>query len=177
MVRWERDTRAWGTERARRLILDLYHDRAVPPLPYTVGVVPWLNEKALVEAPAQCSLDPPVPSLDGHAPPEPPFGMWLATNQRIAGRLSTGVLQGWAWNVLIGARADLTPGREWLQLDVIDDKPIVLRGPGVAPLAVVAIWTIYGPQAMLDHPGLAVLRQVPDDAIERITQAAPALER
>ncbi len=30
---------------------------------------------------------------------------------------------------------------------------------------------------MIEHPGLAVLRQVPDDAVERITQATPALER
>jgi hypothetical protein len=79
--------------------------------------------------------------------------------------------------VLIGVRVDLTPGREWLQFDVAGLEPVVLRGPGIAPLAVVAVWTVYGPKAMLDHPGLAVLRQVPNDAIERITQATPALER
>ncbi len=177
MVRWERDTRTWGTDRARRLVLDLYHDRAVPPLPYTVGIVPWPGERPLVEAPARCSLDQPVPSLDSHAPPEPPISTWLATDQRITGRLRTGVLQGWGWDVLIGVRVDLTPGREWLQFDVAGLEPVVLRGPGIAPLAVVAVWTVYGPKAMLDHPGLAVLRQVPNDAIERITQATPALER
>jgi len=30
---------------------------------------------------------------------------------------------------------------------------------------------------MIEHPGLAVLRQIPDDAAGRITGSAPVLER
>ncbi len=40
---------------------------------------------------------------------------------------------------------------------------MVWKGPGITPLAVVAVWHLHGPQAMIEHPGLAVLRQAPGD--------------
>ena len=178
MVRWEAATRSWGVKAGRRLVLDLYHQRTVAPAPYTVGVVLWQDERTLVEAPARCSADqPPIYRIDKHNPfPEPPITRWLATDQRIVGRLSTGVIYGHPWTSIVGCRVDLAPGREWLQLDLHGAEPVVWKGPGIAPLAVVAVWHLHGPQAMIEHPGLAVLRQVPDDAASRITQAAPALE-
>ena len=177
MVKWERATRSWGTERARRLVLDLHQGQVPTPLPYTVGLVLWAGERPIVEVPARCSIDRPVPALDPHAPAQPPVSPWLVTDQRIAGRLGTGVIWGRPWSATVGFRADLTPSREWVQFDFDGAEPVVLRGPGVAPLAVVAVWVLHGPRALLDHPGLASLRQVPDDAVERITQAAPALGR
>jgi len=176
MARWEADTRTWSVDAGRRLVLDLYHQRTVPPAPYTVGVVLWKGEHTLVECPARCSADqPPIYRLDKHNPfPEPPITRWLATDQRIVGRLSTGVIHGHAWGNVVGCRVDLTPGREWLQLDIHGIEPVVWKGPGIAPLAVVAVWHLHGPQAMIEHPGLAVLRQLPDDAASRITGGAPS---
>ena len=109
--------------------------------------------------------------------PEPRITRWLATDQRIVGRLSTGVIYGHPWTSITVCRVDLTPGREWLQRDLDGTAPGVWRGPGITPLAVVAVWHLHGPQAMIEHPRPG---RAPSGSWRhrgsRITQRAPALE-
>ena len=53
---------------------------------------------------------------------------------------------------------DLTPGREVVSLDIEDEPTLVWSGPAVAPLAVAAVFHLFGPIGMLEHPGLVTLR-------------------
>jgi hypothetical protein len=43
-------------------------------------------------------------------------------------------------------------------LDIDGEPTLTWYGPGVAPLAVAAVFLLYGAAAMIDHPGLAPLR-------------------
>jgi hypothetical protein len=58
----------------------------------------------------------------------------------------------------VGARIDLTPGREFVSLDIDSEPTLTWTGPAVAPLAVAAVFHLYGPLAMIQHPGLAAVR-------------------
>jgi hypothetical protein len=60
---------------------------------------------------------------------------------------------------MVGCRLDLTPGREIVPLDLDCQSPLVWTGPGVAPLAVAAVYWLHGPLAMIEHPGLALVRR------------------
>jgi hypothetical protein len=89
-----------------------------------------------------------------------PFRPWLITNARVVARLGDDRLHGWRWEPATGLRTDLTPGREFVALDM-DAFPLpVWRGPAGAPLAVAAVFHVYGPHALVDHPGLVELRRV-----------------
>jgi hypothetical protein len=83
---------------------------------------------------------------------------WLVTSQRVAGRLRPDILRWWEWDQVIGVQVDLTPGRERVCLDIDGAKPVYFDGPGVAPLAVAAVYLLHGPWAVIEHPGLAPLR-------------------
>lgn len=61
----------------------------------------------------------------------------------------------------MGARVDLTAGREVISLDIDSEPTLIWTGPAVAPLAVAAVFYLYGPLAMIEHPGLATLRITP----------------
>ena len=62
----------------------------------------------------------------------------------------------------MGARVDLTPGREVVSLDIDSEPTLIWTGSAVAPMAVAAVFHLYGPLAMIQHPGLAAVR-VPID--------------
>lgn len=164
-ARHDTEVRAWATDTARALTLTLCQNADPAVAPYDIGVVLDPGEKPWVQIPARCSLDRslPVPAgSDGH--PQPAITPWLVTNQRLVGRFASGDLRGWRWNWAIGCLVDLTPGREYVHLDIYKDKTtakIDWTGPGVAPLAVAAIYHLHGLQALLDHPGLAPLRTGP----------------
>lgn len=158
---WEESTRRWATATARALALDLCQGRDPAVTPYRVGVVLDPSEKPWAHVIARCSLDQRPVAVGGTQPPLPPFTDWLVTNMRVVGRLTDGTLQGWRWEWIVGFLTDLTPGREYVHLD--SDKAdypgrVGWGGPGVAPLAVVAVYHLYGVKALLDHPGLAPLR-------------------
>jgi hypothetical protein len=161
-ARWDTETRQWATETAKALTLTLYQDTDPAVAPYNVGVVLDPGEKPWVQIPARCSLDRPQPAPPGQAsPPEPPVTAWLVTNQRVVGRYSNGDLRGWRWDWAVGCLTDLTPGHEYVHLDCRKENyppRIDWYGPGVAPLAVAAVYHLHGLQALLDHPGLAALR-------------------
>jgi hypothetical protein len=160
---WESATRTWATESGRSLAVDLYHNNDLGIRPYTVGVVLTAGEKVWAQFPARCSEDTatpvrPGPPRKGDPPPQAPVTDWLVTSQRVAGRLFGNVLRWWSWTDIVGARVDLTLGREWVQLDPSGKPPVIWTGPGVGPLAVAAVYHLHGARAMIDHPGLAPLR-------------------
>ena len=101
-----------------------------------------------------------MPTRSGE-PPQPPVTPWLVTNERIVGRYGNGDLSGWRWEWVVGCLVDLTPEREYVQLDThVDQRAVRVSwyGPGVGPLAVAAVYHLHGVRALLNHPGLAPLR-------------------
>lgn len=154
---WEARTRTWAVATGRSLALDLHHDRQVAVRPYTVGLVLHDGEQPWVEVPVTCSADTPAPDGDGRSLLQ--TGPWLVTSLRVAGRLHPDILRWWTWEQVIGVQVDLTHGRERVCLDIDGAKPVSFAGPGVAPLAVAAVYRLHGPLAVIEHPGLAPLRR------------------
>jgi hypothetical protein len=167
LARWETATRQWATDAGRRLALDLHRGHEVPIRPYTVGLVLWgsRHEQVWGQIPARCSEDTPLtvrsgPPRRGDPARQPGITDWLVTSQRIAGRLYPDTLHWWEWATVVGVQVDLTGGGEYVQLDLpLPARPVRWYGPGVAPLAVAAVYYLYGPTAVLDHPGLTPLRE------------------
>jgi hypothetical protein len=54
---------------------------------------------------------------------------------------------------MVGCPVDLTPDSELVSVDLADGSITHWTGPGVAPLAIIAIARLYGPIFLLDHPG------------------------
>jgi hypothetical protein len=159
LARWEDEARQWATATGRDLALDLYYNRETATLPYGVGVVLDAGEKVWAEVPVRFNLDwvPPVKPGE-HGPPA--VRSWLVTSDRIVGRLADDRLHGYRWEKAVGARVDLTSGREVVSLDIDCEPTLLWTGPAVAPMAVAAVFHLYGPLAVIQHPGLAPLRDV-----------------
>jgi len=157
MARWEDEARRWATRTARELALDLYYDRQTAIQPYGVGVVLDPGEIVLAEVPTRFNLDwTPLTKRGERA--QPTFRPWLVTSARIVGRLSDDRLRGYRWEKTVGVRVDLAPGREAVSLDIENESMLAWTGASVAPMAVAAVFCLYGPLAMIQHPGLAPLR-------------------
>jgi hypothetical protein len=157
LARWEDEARQWATATARNLALDLYYHRETAIQPYGVGVVLDPDEKFWAEVPVRFNLDwPPLTMPGQHA--QSSVRTWLVTSARLVGRLADDRLHGYRWERAVGARVDLTPGREAVSLDIENEPTLIWTGPAVAPLAVAAVFQLYGALAMIDHPGLAPLR-------------------
>jgi hypothetical protein len=163
-ARWEASTRDWARTAGCALAIDLYYDAEIGLRPYDLGLVLWPQEKTWAQIPARCSTDTPLairtgPPRRGEHPPQTRITNWLITNYRIAGRLYPDSLTWWEWAGIVGMKIDLSPGNEHVRIDVAQySLPVVWSGPGVAPLAVAATYHLYGPAALIDHPGLAPLR-------------------
>ncbi len=171
LARWEHDTRQWAIDTGRDLALDLYHDRDRAARPYGVGVVLDPGEKVWAEVPVRFNLDWTPPAKPGEQA-VPAVRPWLVTSGRLVGRLADGRLHGYRWEHAVGVRVDLTAGREIVGLDIEGQPTLTWSGPGIAPMAVAAIFHLYGVAAMIEHPGLAPLRAAPDwpqgpDQLER----------
>ena len=157
LARWDNEARQWATTTGRDLALDLYYDRETAVRPYGVGIVLDSGEKVWAEVPVRFNLDRPrqiKPAELAH----PSVRTWLVTSARVVGRLTDDRLHGYRWERAVGARVDLTPGREVVSLDIDDEPRLIWFGPAVAPLAVAAVFRLYGPIGMIEHPGLAPLR-------------------
>lgn len=111
--------------------------------------------------PAQFNLDWTPPVKPGEQAP-PAIRPWSVTSGRVVGRLADDRLHGYRWEKAVGVRVDLTPSREAVIMDIEDERPLVWSGPGVAPMAVAAIFHLFGAIAMIEHPGLAPLRVAVD---------------
>jgi hypothetical protein len=157
LTRWEAEAREWATNAARDLALNLYQVRETATRPYGIGVVLDPGEKAWAEVPVRFNLDWPLPAkLDQQT--QPAIRSWLVTSARVVGRLADNRLHGYRWEKMVGARIDLTPGREAVAVDIEGQPTLLWSGPGVAPFAVAAVFHLYGPVAMIEHPALAPLR-------------------
>jgi hypothetical protein len=82
----------------------------------------------------------------------------LVTSYRVVGRLADDRLHGYRWEQAVGVRIDLTLGHEMVTLDVDNEPALMWSGPAITPMAVAALFHLYGPVAMIEHPGLALLR-------------------
>jgi hypothetical protein len=161
LTRWDNEARQWATATGRDLALDLYYNRETAARPYGVGVVLDSGENVWAEVPVRFNLDWPPQIKPGELAP-PTVRTWLVTSARVVGRLTDDRLHGYRWERAVGARVDLTPGREVVSLDIESEPTLIWTGPAVALLAVAAVFHLYGSLAMIDHPGLAPLRVLID---------------
>ena len=161
LAQWQKSTRQWATDAGRQLALDLYNQREPVIRPYNVGLVLDPGEQVWAEAPARFNLDWPTSPGAAVRPDDLAFRPWLVTSDRLVGRLSDDRLRGYRWERAVGSRIDLTPGQECVCLDVEGEPSLIWSGPGVAPIAVAAAFRLFGPVGVVEHPGLAVLRDSP----------------
>jgi hypothetical protein len=157
LARWDNEARQWATATGRELALDLYYNRETAARPYGVGVVLDGGERVWAAVPVRFNLDWP-PLIKPGELAQTSVRTWLVTSARAVGRLADDRLHGYRWERAVGARVDLTPGREVVSLDIDNEPTLIWTGPAVAPLAVAAVFHLYGALAMIDHPGLAPLR-------------------
>jgi hypothetical protein len=156
LARWDGEARGWATATGRGLALDLYYNRQTATQPYGVGVVLDAGEKVWAEVPVRFNLDWPPLAKPGEQA-QPAVRSWLVTSGRVVGRLADDRLHGYRWENAVGVRVDLTPGREVVSLDIENEPTLIWTGPALAPMAVAAVFHLYGPLAMVQHPGLAPL--------------------
>jgi hypothetical protein len=136
------------------VLLAICYGEPLPITPYRVGAILELDERVMAEIPAR--LYPDV--FLSESTNNPVVRPWLITSERVLGRLADGRLAEWRWKDVVGCQIDLTPGHEFVSLDIWNGALTQWNGPGVAPLAVTAVARLYGPSSLLDHPGLACLR-------------------
>jgi hypothetical protein len=80
----------------------------------------------------------------------------LVIDMRLLCRFASGRLTSLWWNGVVGLHIDLAT--EDIVLDFGDGQPVNLTGQRLAPIAVVAIASVYGTEAILTHHALAPLR-------------------
>jgi hypothetical protein len=162
---------------ARRLALDLARGQSSIPFdPMRVGVVLQAGEIAYRQVPAMFNQLTGDGSL-GWTQSVPVTV--LVTDQRAFMRWPDGSLISLWWRGVQGFEANLHV--DTLILDFGDGKPRRLSGPTVPVIAVAAIAAIYGIDAILRHPAIALLRaqghSLPRASEQRIEHPAPAIER
>lgn len=83
---------------------------------------------------------------------------WLITSQRIVGRLpaSNEMFSVW-WSGLAGVDIDLESDR--IVFNAVNGWTGMVTGPAVTPIAVAAVATCYGLEALLIHPALQCTRR------------------
>jgi len=80
----------------------------------------------------------------------------IVTDLRLLCRLGSGRLTSLWWNGVLGLQVDLAT--EQVVFDFGDGQPVCMCGPAVCVLAVAAIVSLYGLEALLGHRSLAPLR-------------------
>ena len=88
---------------------------------------------------------------------EASYAVAVVTDRRLLCRFATGHLSSLWWSGIVGLNVDLVA--EHIVLDFGDGQPVNISGAQVAVVAVAAIASIYGAQAMLTHHALAPLRR------------------
>jgi len=87
---------------------------------------------------------------------EASFADVIVTDLHLLCRTASGRLTSLWWNGVVGLRVDLAA--EHIVLDFGDGQPVYISGPAVGAVAVVGIVSLYGLEALLGHPSLALLR-------------------
>jgi hypothetical protein len=80
----------------------------------------------------------------------------VVTDGRLLFRFATGHLASLWWSGIVGLNVDLAA--EHIVFDFGDGQPVSLSGVHVAQVSVAVVASVYGPEAMLTHEALAVLR-------------------
>ena len=93
------------------------------------------------------------------------FADVIVTDLRLLCRFATGQLSSLWWRGVVGLHVDLAA--EHVVLDYGDGQPVGLAGQRSAPIAVAAIASVYGAQALVGHPALAPLRTSGSSAARR----------
>jgi hypothetical protein len=88
---------------------------------------------------------------------------WVATNLRLVGRPANGELWGVEWPQIAACRVDLARG--FVALDGSGWRAR-LTGPEIAPIAVVAVYSAFGPAGLVQHPGLEPIRNLARQPLE-----------
>jgi hypothetical protein len=136
---------------ARALAIEL--GRGVPSTrfdPMTAGVVLQPGETVYRQLPIWIRVQ------QGGRWAEASHANAVVTDGRLLCRFATGHLASLWWTGIVGLNVDLTA--EHIVLDFGDSQPVSISGAHVAVVAVAAIASIYGAQAMLAHPALVSLR-------------------
>lgn len=84
------------------------------------------------------------------------FADVIVTDLRLLCRLGSGRLTSLWWNGVVGLHIDLAA--EHIVLDFGDGQPVCFSGSRATQVSVAAIASIYGAQALVNHPALAPLR-------------------
>jgi hypothetical protein len=166
--KWERHTREQAWDDARQLALDLYHRRPSLLTPYGIGVALEPSELIYRQVQARYSTLGATPDLiDERSRLRSGSPLWrdwewcdtLITSHRLVTRLANDsgrLISNW-WTAIGGVQVDLEH-----QTVTMDDRTSEWRGAYAGPatpiIAVAAIERIHGPEALIDHPGLASLR-------------------
>ena len=142
---------ATSSEDARRLALELAGLRPARSIDLmALGVVLQPEERALSVAAGWLSV-----RVELRWQP-PCWAGLVVTDRRVLARLPAGDLASLWWGAVVGLDIDLVRGQ--VILDGGDGAPRALTGPHVAPVAVAAVWALYGVEALLTHRGLGPLR-------------------
>lgn len=131
-------------------------------MPYGLGVVLGPGEVAWAEVRACFQYAPPGSALPAPGAGQPAPSQWLATSCRVVGGLEDGRLYGWQWEQVLGCQVGLGVVGQSMSLDVgspVGQEKLSWSGSRVAPLAVAAVYALYGMEALLEHPGLGCSRQ------------------
>ena len=136
---------------ARALAIELAHgEPSVHFNPMTAGVVLQAGETVYRQLPIWIRV------LDDGRWAEASHADVLVTDLRLLCRFASGNLSSLWWSGVVGLNVDLAA--EHIVLDYGDGQPVRLAGQRSAPIAVAAIASVYGAQALVGHPALAPLR-------------------
>jgi hypothetical protein len=150
LAAWNSSTRIAAYDHARGLALQIASGADHGTAAYDVGVVLNDGERVWGRAPARFQSFSESGWIERGTPD------WVITSDRLVGRPPTGELESIPWSAIAGLRIDLA--QEWLALDAYNGWRAILSGPAIAPIALAAVASCHGTEAMIDHPALAVLR-------------------
>jgi len=137
---------------ARALAIELARGEPSTPFdPMAAGVVLQPGETVYRQVPLWIRVQ-----QDGRWA-EASYADVIVTDLRLLCRFESRRLTSFWWSGVVGLHVDLAA--EHIVLNFGDGQPVGLSGPLVAPVAVVAVASLYGVQALVGHPALAPLRR------------------
>jgi len=137
---------------ARALALQLTRltESAVSIDPSSLGIVLQPGETAFRHVGAWLGI-----RIDG-VWQHPEWVSLVITDRRLIARFANDELASLWWGGVVGMSASPAEGR--IVLDFGDGRPRLLGGPCLPAILVAAVWALYGPQALVTHPDLALFR-------------------
>ena len=135
---------------ARALAIELARGKASARFdPMTAGVVLQPGETVYRQVPLWIRVQ-----QEGRWA-EASYANVLVSDMRLLCRFATGRVSLLWWGVVVAIDVDLV--NEYIVIDYGDGQPVSLSGPWVVPAAVAGVAAVYGAQALVSHPALALL--------------------